>query len=303
MVTAASEMREFFALLRRVARTDLTITIHGETGSGKELAARAIHAESPREKGPFQTVNCATLSPTLLESEMFGHRRGAFTGAVRDHPGLFRMAHQGTLFLDEVSEIPLDLQGRLLRVLQEKTFLPVGGTKPVSVDVRIISATNRSLRQEVAEGRFREDLSYRVRVVPLFLLPLRERTGDIEALFWHFVDEMNQQGLRRVESVTLRAMRMIVHYRWPGNVRELLSAVQYAFAVAEGPVLDLSDLPPDIREEASGGPRQPWDRGSEERARIRSAFAKHDGRVTAMAKDLGMSRQTLWRKMTMYGLR
>src|SRR2546429_3479040 len=198
----APERETLFVALGRVANGQCTVLVGGETGTGKELVARAIHLESPRRKAPFQAVNCATFSPTLLESELFGHVRGAFTGAVRDRDGLFALANGGTLLLDEVAEIPLDVQGKLLRVMQEKNFMPVGATRPVTVDVRVISATNKSLRREVAEGRFREDLSYRMRVVPLFLPPLRKRRGDIEALFWHFVDRMNRRGLRRIEAVT-----------------------------------------------------------------------------------------------------
>src|SRR6185295_13742932 len=160
--TVSPEMESLFATLRRVARAHCTVLLGGETGTGKELVARSIHAESPRRKAPFEAVNCATLSPTLLESEIFGHVRGAFTGAVRDREGLFTLANRGTLFLDEVAEIPLELQGRLLRVMQEKTFVPVGGTRPITVDVRVISATNKALRREVVDGRFREDLSYRL---------------------------------------------------------------------------------------------------------------------------------------------
>src|SRR5207248_4783832 len=195
--TVAPQMAELFVTLQRVARASCTVLLGGETGTGKELVTPTIHAESPRKKAPFQAVNCATFSPTLLESELFGHVRGAFTGAVRDRDGLFALADRGTLFLDEVAEIPLELQGKLLRVMQEKSFLPVGATRSVSVDVRVISATNKTLRTEVAEGRFREDLSYRMRVVPVSLPPLRDRDGDVEALFWHFVDAMNRQGLRR----------------------------------------------------------------------------------------------------------
>src|SRR5213593_27060 len=236
--TVAPQMAELFVTLQRVARASCTVLLGGETGTGKELVARAIHAESPRRKAPFQAVNCATFSPTLLESELFGHVRGAFTGAVRDRDGLFALADGGTLFLDEVSEIPLELQGKLLRVMQEKTFVPVGGTRPITVEVRVIAATNKALRHEVAEGRFREDLSYRLRVVPLFLPPLRHRQGDIEALFWHFVDDLNRQGLRRIEGVARPAMDAIRSYAWPGNVRELRSAVEYAFVVGDDPILD-----------------------------------------------------------------
>src|SRR2546421_2017066 len=251
--TVAPEMETLFVTLRRAATAQCTVLVGGETGTGKELVARAIHLESPRQKAPFREVNCATFSPTLLESELFGHVHGAFTGAVRDRAGLFALAHKGTLFLDEVAEIPLELQGKLLRVMQEKTFIPVGATRPVTVDVRVISATNKALRREVAEGRVRDDLSYRLRVVPLLLPPLRRRDGDVEGLFWHFVNEMNQQGMRRIEGVTRTAMDAILAYPWPGNVRELRSAVEYAFVVGEGAVLDVADLTPELRGEPPPG--------------------------------------------------
>ncbi|TMA65318.1 MAG: AAA family ATPase [Deltaproteobacteria bacterium] len=295
-------MEALFAKLRRIARAQCTVLVGGETGTGKELVARAIHAESPRRRAPFQAVNCATFSPTLLESELFGHVRGAFTGAVRDRQGLFALAHQGTLFLDEVAEIPLDLQGKLLRVMQEKTFVPVGATRPVTVDVRVISATNKPLRREVDEGRFREDLSYRLRVVPLLLPPLRRREGDVEALFWHFVSQLNQQGMRRIEGVTRTAMDAILAYTWPGNVRELRSAVEYAFVVGEGPVLDVADLTPELR----GDPPPGISSGSLadiERGRILAALARHHGRKAAAAAELGISRTTLWRKLYAHRLR
>ena len=300
--TVAPEMEALFAKLRRIARAQCTVLVGGETGTGKELVARAIHAESPRRRAPFQAVNCATFSPTLLESELFGHVRGAFTGAVRDRQGLFALAHQGTLLLDEVAEIPLDLQGKLLRVMQEKTFVPVGATRPVTVDVRVISATNKPLRREVDEGRFREDLSYRLRVVPLLLPPLRRREGDVEALFWHFVSQLNQQGMRRIEGVTRTAMDAILAYTWPGNVRELRSAVEYAFVVGEGPVLDVADLTPELR----GDPPPGISSGSLadiERGRILAALARHHGRKAAAAAELGISRTTLWRKLYAHRLR
>jgi transcriptional regulator with PAS, ATPase and Fis domain len=296
LYTLAPEMETLFGVIRRVARAHCTVLIGGETGTGKELVARAIHAESARRRAPFQAVNCATFSPTLLESELFGHVRGAFTGAVRDRAGLFALADKGTLLLDEVAEIPLDLQGKLLRVIQEKTFVPVGGTRAISVDVRVISATNKPLQREVSEGRFREDLSYRLRVVPLALPPLRNRHGDIEALFWHFVEEMNRRGLRRIDAVAAPALDAIRSYRWPGNVRELLSAVEYAFVVGEGPVLDVSDLTPEVRGEVTPGISF-QSLVDVERQRILSALARHGGRRGAAAADLGISRSTLWRKL------
>src|SRR5436305_1612456 len=300
--TVAPEILALFVTLRRVARAQCTVLLEGETGTGKELIAKAIHAESPRRTALFQEVNCATFSPTLLESELFGHVHGAFTGAVRDRAGLFALADEGTLFLDEVAEIPLELQGKLLRVMQEKTFIPVGATRPVTVDVRVISATNKALRREVAEGRFREDLSYRMRVVPLSLPPLRHRQGDVEALFWHFIDEMNQGGLRRVMGVTRAAMDAIRSYTWPGNVGELRSAVEYAFVVGEGPVLDVADLTPELRGEPPPGISS-GSLADIERGRILAALARHHGRKAAAAAELGISRTTLWRKLYAHRLR
>ena len=187
IVTVSPQMRSFFELLRRAARSDASILIRGESGTGKELAAAAIHQLSRRRNRPFQAINCATLTPELAASELFGHVRGAFTGAIREREGLFALANGGTAFLDEVAELSPDIQGRLLRVLQEQTFVPVGGTEPIHVDVRMLAATNKSLRDEVERGRFREDLMYRIRVVPLFLPPLVERDGDVEALTWWFI--------------------------------------------------------------------------------------------------------------------
>lgn len=305
LYTRAPEMQPLFRLIERVARTDCTVLIRGETGCGKELVARAIHTLSPRRQHPFQAINCATLSPTLLESELFGHVRGAFTGAVSDHHGLFQQADKGTLFLDEVAEIPPEIQARLLRVLEEQTFVPVGGTRPVRVNVRLLSATNKALRREVANGRFREDLLYRIRVVPLFVPALRERTGDIEALVWHFIDQFNEQGLRRVEAVSRDAMEALLRYSWPGNIRELHNVIEHAFVVGEDTVLALPDLTPELRGEPPAG-EQPGTEPSLrqlERERILTALTKHRGRKAAAAAALGISRSTLWRKLYEHHLR
>jgi len=287
-------------IVRNVAETDATVLVRGESGTGKELVARAIHEESARAGGPFVAVNCAAFSPGLLESELFGHRRGAFTGAVSDHDGIFAQADKGTLFLDEVAELPAELQSRLLRVLQERTFVPVGGTKAVHVDVRIVAATHRALREEVKAGRFREDLMYRLRVVPVFLPALRERRLDIELLLWHFIDEHNRKGPRRVRSVAPAAMRALLDHDWPGNVRELFNVVEHAFAVGRDAELGLDDFPPELREERAGVtvalPAE------EEEALIRKVFADVQGDVNEAAKRLGMSRTTFWRKRRKYGL-
>jgi len=299
ILSQAAEMAPVFRLIERVARTDCTVLVRGETGSGKELVAHAIHDRSPRAAHPFRAVNCATLSPTLLESELFGHVRGAFTGAVSDRQGLFKVANGGTLFLDEIGEMPLDIQARLLRVLEERTFVPVGGTKAVTVDVRIISATHKALRREVAAGRFRDDLRYRIRVVPIFLPALRQRHGDVEALTWHFIDRFNDQRLRHIDAIALEAMQALTSYPWPGNIRELRNVIEHAFVVGEGPVLSLGDLTPELRGEAPPGddPLSPSSLQQLERERVVTALRTHQGRRAAAAAALGMSRSTLWRKL------
>jgi two-component system response regulator AtoC len=297
MVTIAPQMLEVFALLERVAKTTASVILRGESGTGKELAARAIHTLSPRSGGPFRAVNCATLTRELAASELFGHVRGAFTGAVSGRAGLFELADGGTVFLDEVAELGLDIQARLLRVLQEKTFVPVGGTDPKHVDIRLVTATHRSLRREVEVGRFREDLMYRVRVVPVFIPPLSERTGDVEALTWLFIDRFNEQGFRRVDAVSQEAHDLLQAYPWPGNIRELRNAIEHAFAVGVGPLLQASELPPELRGEL------PPDRGEHvspeeaEKARIVEALALAEGSKSRAAELLGVSRTTLWRRM------
>ncbi len=297
--TVAPQMFALFDLLPRVARSGASILIRGETGTGKELVARALHSVSSRSSGPFRAINCATLTPDLLASELFGHVRGSFTGAIKDRPGLFTLADKGTVFLDEIAEMPLDIQARLLRVLQEQTFVPLGGSEAKSVDVRVLSATHRALREEVAERRFREDLMYRVRVVPLFLPRLVERDGDIAALSWHFIDRFNQRGGREVTGIDPEVMDAYLAYAWPGNVRELRNAIEYAFAVGEGPTLTVDELLPELRGEpprssTRGGRLDP---GAEERERILSALRATQGRKGEAAKRLGINRSTLWRKL------
>jgi transcriptional regulator with PAS, ATPase and Fis domain len=299
MVTVSPVMHELFELTRRIAKTRASVLIRGESGTGKELISQAIHDESPRARGPFRAANCATFTPELLASELFGHVRGAFTGAIRDRRGLFELADGGTLFLDEIAEIPLSIQAQLLRVLQDGTFVPVGGTDPVTVDVRIVAATHRSLRAEVEARRFRADLMYRIRVVPLFLPPLRARPGDIEALVWHFIDQFNEAYARRVEGITDGAMKCLLAHDWPGNVREVRNVLEYAFAVGTGAVIHCCDLTPELRGE---GPPQsvelrPMNAHDLERHRILEALSEANGRKGQAAELLGLSRSTLWRKM------
>ncbi|MDD5035213.1 MAG: sigma 54-interacting transcriptional regulator [Methylococcaceae bacterium] len=302
IITRDPVLKQAFRIVRNVAETEATVLIRGETGSGKELFARAIHAESHRRDRPFLAVNCAALSPSLLESELFGHKRGAFTGAVKDHAGLFQRADGGTLFLDEVAELPLELQAKLLRVLQERDFVPVGGDRAVRVDVRIVAATHRSLRQWVKEGKFREDLMYRLRVVPIFLPPLRERRQDMSLLLWRCIDRHNARGQRKILRVEPEAMRRLLDHAWPGNVRELQNVVEYAFAVGRGEALRLEDLPPEFREASQPEPIRPDAPPREESERIREALAVAGGRIDEAARLLGMSRATFWRKRKQYGI-
>jgi transcriptional regulator with PAS, ATPase and Fis domain len=302
LITRDSTLKQAFQIVRNVAETDATVLIRGESGTGKELVAQALHEESHRRGHPFLAINCATLSANLLESELFGHVRGAFTGAIKDHQGLFKRAEGGTLFLDEVAELPLELQAKLLRVLQEKTFIPVGGDHPVTVDVRIVAATHRSLREEVKAGHFREDLMYRLRVVPIFLPPLRARRQDIGLLLQHFIDQHNVHGPRRIQGIGPEAMRVLLDYHWPGNVRELQNVVEYAFAVGRGEMLQLDDLPPEFREESASLSAAVLSTGESEAERIGRALAAAHGHIDRAAQMVGMSRATFWRKRKKYGL-
>ncbi len=306
LISRDPAMKRAFETVRYVAETDATVLVRGESGTGKELVARALHEEGPRRGGPFVAVNCAALTPTLIESELFGHKRGAFTGAVSDREGLFVNADLGTLFLDEVAELPLHVQAKLLRVLQEQVVTKVGDERERRVDVRVIAATHRSLREEVARGRFREDLMYRLRVVPVFLPPLRERRGDVELLLRRFFDEFNLRGPRHVVRVAPDAMRALLDHDWPGNVRELRNVVEYAFAVGRGAELLPDELPPEFRRPApplaDERPGPPPSEAESEADRIRWALERSRGRVGEAATLLGMSRPTFWRRRKKYGL-
>ncbi len=315
LLTRDPRMRELLRTVRNVALSDATVLIRGESGSGKELIARGIHAESHRREGPFLAINCAAVAPSLLESELFGHEKGAFTGAIREHKGLFERASGGTLFLDEVAELPPDLQAKLLRVLQEQSFFRVGGTRPVDIDVRIVSATNRSLRKAVAEGAFRADLMYRLRVVPIFLPPLRERRTDIPLLVNHFLELLGSRGQRRIERVSPQAMRRLLNHAWPGNIRELQNVLEYAYVVGAGDEIGEADLPPefhgeqlglDVQPEMSGSyaasREAPDDSPADEKERILKAIETSGGNLNLAAERLGMSRATFWRKRKKFGI-
>jgi transcriptional regulator with PAS, ATPase and Fis domain len=305
LLSRSPAMQAVFQIIRNAAETEATVLVRGESGSGKELVAKAIHDLSVRRNAPFLAINCAALSSSLLDSELFGHVRGAFTGAVKDHSGLFQRAHGGTLFLDEVAELPLELQAKLLRVIQERNYIPVGGDRSFDVDVRIVAATHRSLREEVKNGRFREDLMYRLRVVPIFIPPLRERREDISLLIWHFIRQHNAGNFRKIDKIDPQAMRTLLDYAWPGNIRELHNVVEYAFAVGRGSTLRCSELPPEFREARNAEPQTVQNLPSpsvDEPAAIRQALEQNSGRVSEAARSLGMSRATFWRKRKSYGI-
>ncbi len=309
MWTRDPGMKRVFHVIERAARRDVSVLVRGPTGSGKELIARAIHELSPRHEGPFRAINCAALPPTLLESELFGHVRGAFTGALKDSPGIFRSAHGGTLFLDEVAEMPLDLQAKLLRVLETRSVIPIGSTESIAVDVRIVAATHQSLRRAVELNRFRADLMYRLRVVPVFLPPLTARRGDLALLTDRFIEQLNAEEGRRITQVAKAARDAIEAYPWPGNIRELRNALEYAYVIGEGEILLDVDLPPEVSgiafdPELPAINRPPAEREDDDPdvRRIRRALIHADGSRERAAQILGMSRVTLWRRMKALGL-
>ena len=309
--TADPGMQRVFQIVRKAAQSDVSVLLRGETGTGKELLAKALHELSPRQRGPFHAISCAALPASLLESELFGHVRGAFTGAVRDNPGHFRLANKGTLFLDEVAEMPLDVQAKLLRVLETHTVIPVGGQESIAVDVRIVAATHKALRAEVEAGRFRADLMYRLRVVPIFIPTLRERGDDVLLLAQHFIGELNARGQRHIDHISPEAAQRLRQHDWPGNVRELRNVIEYAFVIGEGTALGIADLPPELHDGARWVPaRRPKpeptlpgeQQASEEASRIRLALEATHGHVGEAAAQLGISRVTLWRHIRRLGL-
>lgn len=311
----APAMQALLTALRKVAATDTTVLITGETGSGKEVAARAVHELSSRRNAPFIAVNCAAMAEGLLESELFGHVRGAFTGALRDRVGHFEAAGNGTIFLDEIGEISPTLQQRLLRVLQEREVTRVGASKPVRVAARIVAATNRELHAHVAAGRFREDLLYRLAVFPLHLPPLRERRGDIPLFVAHALSALRSRGLdREALACSPFAVRLLREYDWPGNVRQLFAVLETAAIHADFGRIEAQHLPDEIRaaagKRARGAPvvMQPemryraFSAADDERSAIEAALVETGGALARTAELLGMGRTTLWRKLRTHGL-
>ncbi len=309
IIGESSGMKEVLDVVRQVAPTRASILLLGESGTGKELIAKAIHQLSPRAKQPLVTVHCAALAPTLLESELFGHERGAFTGAHERRVGRFEQAQGGTLFLDEIGEIDQTLQVKLLRFLGERTFERVGSNKTLSADVRLIAATNKNLEDLVKAGTFREDLFFRLRVVEIILPPLRERAGDIPLLAQTFLREFSRENEKSVNSIAPEAMESLMNYPWPGNVRELRTALEHAVVLARGDKIMFRDLPANVRSGGTGamnlsGLSAPNNLSIKEAEKqlIARALKESDGNRTVAAQKTGMSRRTLHRKLHTYHL-
>ena len=308
----SSAVREVNRLIRQVARHDSTVLILGESGTGKEVAARAIHDCSPRAGRPFVPVNCGAIPAELLESELFGHEKGAFTGAISTRKGRFELADGGTLFLDEIGDMSPSTQAKILRVLQEHEFERLGGTRTLRVDVRLIAATNRDLLQSVKRGEFREDLYYRLCVIPLHLAPLRSRRGDIPAIAEHFVKAFAPKG--QDVRFTAEALHALCDHPWPGNIRELRNAVHRALLLRRGPFIDAGDLSFDVaRASPSAEPPAPVEAGAEgqplearlqvvEKQLILATLRKHDGNREKAARELGLSRSSLFKRLKDWGI-
>ena len=304
IISRNQRMQEIFNILPDVAMSDSTILIEGESGTGKELMAKAIHNLSRRRVKPLIIVNCGAIPDTLLESELFGFKAGAFTGANRDKPGRFAQADGGTIFLDEIGDISPALQVRLLRVLQDKSFQPLGGTQTLTSDVRVLAATNRDVRTMVQEGKFREDLYYRIQVFRLSLPPLRERKEDIPLLAQHFVDRMNRLKGKDIAGLSREALASFMHYQWPGNIRELENAIEHAFILCHGGLIGLRHLPSlgqDVMGIGNGLPTGLTLAETEARV-IKEALTRNEGRKTVTAAALGIDKTTLWRKMKRLGI-
>lgn len=313
-IGGSQAIQKIYKMVENVAKTSSTALITGDSGTGKELIARAIHSKSPRAKGPFVKVSCAALPETLLESELFGHEKGSFTGAIAQRKGRFELADKGTLFLDEIGEIPLSVQVKLLRVIQEREFERLGGTKTIKTDTRIISATNKNLKAEVERGTFREDLYYRLNVITIEAPPLRDRIQDIPLLAYHFLERYALEMNKPMASFTDEAIACLAAYDWPGNVRELQNVIERAVALAQGSVVGLSDFPENIRgtgrgvfrmevePEPGGIPPFRVAKSAWEKSYIERALAKYQGNISHTAEAIDLARKNLQEKIKFYGI-
>jgi PAS domain S-box-containing protein len=305
MLGRSPGMQKVFEIVRKVAQSDAPVIIFGETGTGKELVAHAIHSLGKRRGGPYIQLNCAALNEALLESELFGHVKGAFTGAYSHREGRFEAANEGDIFLDEIGDVPLSIQVKLLRTLETKQFERVGDHRPIKVDVRIITATNRNLERLVSEGKFREDFFFRINIIPIHLPPLRERSEDLPLLTEHFIHQLRARSGKDVSGLTPEAMELFMSHHWPGNVRELRGVLEYAFVIAEKGLIHLDHLPAQMTRPASGhkAPEQlaPLALPGEKAALI-DALVKCRGNQSQAAGMLGVNRVTVWHRIKKYGI-
>jgi DNA-binding NtrC family response regulator len=310
IISASPKMETVKKMILKVARSNSTVLIRGESGTGKELIARAVHNQSPRAQEMFQAVNCAAINENLLESELFGHEKGSFTGAHAEKKGLFEIADRGTLFLDEIAELDVGIQAKLLRALQERKIRRVGGTHEISVDVRVIAATNRDLRAMVSDGRFRDDLYYRINVLSIDVPPLRERREDIPVLIDYFLKKHTRNTSRLITGLTPETKKLMIDYSWPGNVRQLESAIERALLLAENDKITLEDLPTEVRQEVGPAAEGAFKLPAEginfedvERNLITQAMDQTDYNITKAAKLLGLTFRTLQYRLEKFGIR
>jgi DNA-binding NtrC family response regulator len=313
-VGSSKKMREIFDLINRLSQVDTTVLIRGENGTGKELVARAIHFNSPRKHGEFVAINCGAIPESLMESELFGHEKGAFTGAVERKIGKFQLANKGTIFLDEIAELKPDMQVKLLRVLQERRFTPVGSNREVATNARVIAATNRNLEKMIEDYGFREDLFYRLNVMPIFLPPLRERLDDLENLVNHFVRRFNRKMGRHIQGFSTAALEILRQYRWPGNIRELENIIERSFILENGVLISPESLPESLRNGVGGGvafdlPSSysgplDFDRFKEETEKefIMQALKANKGRINQTVAQANIPKNTLLRKIKKYAI-
>jgi DNA-binding NtrC family response regulator len=310
IISASPEMEAVKKMVLKVARSSSTVLIRGESGTGKELIARAIHNQSPRVAEMFQAVNCAAINENLLESELFGHERGSFTGAHADKKGLFEVADRGTLFLDEIAELDVAMQAKLLRALQEREIRRVGGTRAIKIDVRVVAATNRDLRAMIGDGRFRDDLYYRINVLSIDVPPLRDRRDDIPVLIDFFLKKHTRNTSRLIRGLTPDTRRLMMNYNWPGNIRQLESAIERAILLCEGDLITIEDLPLEIRQDSSPVAEGPFKLPAAgisfeemERDLIMQAMERTDYNITKSAKLLGMTFRTLQYRLEKFGIK
>lgn len=291
-------MQRLYEHIRNAAGSEAPVLIYGESGAGKNLVAHALHKLSRRKEGPFVQMNCAALNEQLLESELFGHKKGAFTGAVSDRIGRFEAAHDGSIFLDEIGDMPMSMQVKLLRVLEEKVVEHVGDHKPIPVNIRLISATNKDLNSLIQSGKFREDLLYRINSILIKVPPLRDRSDDIPLIAFHYLKKISSVNNKEIRSISPPAMEILINFPWPGNVRRLINALEHSAVTCKTDTIEVADLPDYLTYEKKTAPED----GRIDNEKIRAALAFHKGNKTLAAKDLGISRVTLWKKLKTLGM-